>query len=556
MKLNVYNPAPLLFSLTSAIFLYACTNGSNQTTLKQRTSHLIVIGVDGMSPDGIINAETPVMDQLIKEGSHTLNARGVLPTSSSTNWASMVSGAGPEQHGITSNGWERDDHTLPAVTTGREKIFPTIFSVIKNQKPDLKMAAIYDWGGFGRLIERSILDYDRNGEDEDITAKLAIDYIKSEQPHFLFVHLDHVDHAGHHYGHKTSDYYKSVTKADKLIGEIIQASKDAGLFEETIFIVSADHGGIGYGHGGETLDEIEIPFIIYGKGIKKNKRISQEVYQYDNAATVAYAFGLKQPYAWIGKPVKSVFEGNPDPVLDKNTVVRVPAPVIIPKPNLYEPAGGLFIDENAVLKIESSDEVKVRYTLDGQEPTENSPVYSDPITLDKTTVVMARAFGAGQETSRTAKAYFRVVHSDNGNGVRYDYFEGTGWHSLPLFEKLKPLKSGSSFQIRIDSINDRKDQFAIRYSTYLKIEQAGSYKFYLVSDDGSKLFINNQLIVDNDGGHGAIERSGTAELEAGMALLEVTYFNEGGGYWLDTYYKGPGIPKQIIPADKLFLNRE
>ncbi len=556
MKLNVRHPLRLLLALASVIFLYACTHESNQTTLKQRARHVIVIGVDGLSPDGIINATTPVIDQLIKEGSHTLNARGVLPTSSSTNWASMVSGAGPEQHGITSNGWERDDHTLPAVTTGLEKIFPTIFSVIKNQKPDLKMAAIYDWGGFGRLIERSILDYDQHGEDEDITAQLAIDYIKSEQPHFLFVHLDHVDHAGHHYGHKTPDYYKSVTKADKLIGDIIQASRDAGLFEETIFIVSADHGGIGYGHGGETLDEIEIPFIICGKGIKKNKRISQQVYQYDNAATVAYAFGLKQPHAWIGKPVKPVFEGNPDPVLDKNTVIQLPAPVIIPKPNLYESAGGLFIDENAVLKIEASDDVKIRYTLDGQEPTENSPIYSDPITLDKTTVVMARAFGAGQETSRAAKAYFRIVHSNNGNGVRYEYFEGSDWHSLPLFEKLKPIKSGSKFQIRIDSINDRKDQFAIRYSTYLKIEQVGSYKFYLVSDDGSKLFINNQLIVDNDGGHGAIERSGTTQLESGMVLLEVTYFNEGGGYWLDTYYKGPGIPKQIIPADKLFLNRQ
>ncbi len=61
------------------------------------------------------------------------------------------------------------------------------------------------------------------------------------------------------------------------------------------------------------------------------------------------------------------------------------------------------------------------------------------------------------------------------------------------------------------------------------------------------------MVVDNDGGHGAIERSGTVMLEKGKAYLEVDYFNEAGGWWLDTYYTGPDIPKQIIPADKLFL---
>ena len=64
------------------------------------------------------------------------------------------------------------------------------------------------------------------------------------------------------------------------------------------------------------------------------------------------------------------------------------------------------------------------------------------------------------------------------------------------------------------------------------------------------------MIVDNDGGHGAIERSGMVNLEEGMAHLEVEYFNEGGGYWLDTYYKGPDFAKQIIPADKLFLSNQ
>ena len=118
----------------------ACTNGAKNKSNIAGVKHVIVIGVDAMSPDGIINAKTPVLDEIMKNGAYTLNARGVLPTSSSTNWASMVSGAGPEQHGVTSNGWERDDFNIPAVLTGTEDIFPTIFGVSKEQRPELE-----DW---------------------------------------------------------------------------------------------------------------------------------------------------------------------------------------------------------------------------------------------------------------------------------------------------------------------------------------------------------------------------------------------------------------------------
>jgi len=466
----------------------------------------------------------------------------------------MVSGAGPEQHGVTSNGWERDDHILPAVLTGTEDIFPTIFGVVKTKKPKLKISAIYDWGGFGRLIERSALDYDQNGENEDVTTQLAVNHIKSAKPDFLFIHLDHADHAGHEHGHKTQEYYTAVAKADKLIGDIIQATKDAGIYDETIFIIASDHGGIGYGHGGETLDEIEIPFLIYGKNIKKGHLIKHKVYQYDKASTVAFALGIEQPYAWIGKPVKNAFEGFPEPAVFGDAKVLIAAPIIYPKPNLYEPAGGLYVDENAELKIESSGNTEVRFTMDGTKPTRSSTLYSGPVQIDKSTVVMAKAFGSQNEESTVSEAFFRVIATGNGIGVNFKYYEGEDWHFLPVFETLQPIKTGKKYQIRIDDINERPGQFAIKYSSYLKIDEAGEYKFYITSDDGSKLFINGDMIVDNDGGHGAIERSGIVNLEEGRAHLEVEYFNEAGGWWLDTYYKGPGLTKQIIQADKLYLN--
>ncbi len=99
-----------------------------------------------------------------------------------------------------------------------------------------------------------------------------------------------------------------MSKADTLIGNLLEATKAAGTYDETLFIISSDHGGVGTKHGGETLAEIEIPFLLLGPGIKKNFQIPHQVMTYDNAATVAYAFGLETPYTWIGRPVKSAFE--------------------------------------------------------------------------------------------------------------------------------------------------------------------------------------------------------------------------------------------------------
>ena len=531
--------------------ILACEKNQNSKDFK--TEHLIIIGVDAMSPNGIINANTPVMDELMANGSYTLNARGVLPTSSSTNWASMVSGSGPEQHGVTSNGWERDDHTLPPAITGKEEIYPTIFGIARQQRPKMEMGAIYTWSGFGRLIERSVLDFDISEENDESTIKVASTYIKMKKPNFLFIHLDEVDHVGHSLGHKTKHYYNAVEHIDKQIGEVIQATKEAGIFHNTTFIISADHGGIGYGHGGETEDEIEIPFIIYGKGIKKNYIINNQVYTYDNAATAALLLGVEQPQAWIGRPVITVFKGISESKV-QNQKTKIPPPTLYPKSYLYDFAGGLYVDQKAEVKMEAIGEATIRYTTDGTIPNRNSKIYNGKFTIDKTTVVMAKAFNGEDQESKVSKAYYRMVKKSSENGIRYNYYESKkNMDFLPDFEKMKPVKSGKKYEFRIDDINQVKYQFGIRFTSFIKIEQSGEYFFYLLSDDGSRLYINNMLIVDNDGGHGAIERKGSITLQPGLHKITLDYHNQQGGAWLDAFYKGPGIPKQIIPPHLLFL---
>src|SRR5262245_38119636 len=77
-----------------------------------RADHALLIGIDGLGSEGFRRAQPPAMRALVDAGAHTLAARGVIPTVSSPNWASMISGAGPAEHGVTSNDWMPDNHPI------------------------------------------------------------------------------------------------------------------------------------------------------------------------------------------------------------------------------------------------------------------------------------------------------------------------------------------------------------------------------------------------------------------------------------------------------------
>ena len=269
--------------------------------------YVVVVGIDGLGVYGVTNAATPVMRRLMASGAYTLRARGVMPTVSSPNWASMIMGAGPEQHGVTSNDWETNKFEIPPLAIGPGGMFPTIFGVLRAQRPGAVIACFHDWAGFGRLLEATAPDHLEHCLGPTNTVDAAIAYFSLKRPTFTFIHLDHVDHAGHHAGHRTPEYYAAVEVADRLIGKLIDGLRAAGMWNQTIILVTADHGGKAKGHGGATLEEIEIPWIISGPGIATGKVLQSPVNTYDTAATIAYIFGLKPPPVWIGRPVLEAF---------------------------------------------------------------------------------------------------------------------------------------------------------------------------------------------------------------------------------------------------------
>ena len=131
-----------------------------------------------------------------------------------------------------------------------------------------------------------------------------------------------------------------------------------------------------------------------------------------------------------------------------------------------------------------------------------------------------------------------------GARVHYTYYEGN-WSELPDFSKLQSHSTGEISNISLE-MNHRKDQFGVRFQTYLHLEKEGEYTFFLKSDDGSRLIIGEQMVIDNDEIHGVVEKQGKRKLGKGVHSLKVDYFEASGGEEVSLEIQGPGIKRGSI----------
>lgn len=140
-----------------------------------------------------------------------------------------------------------------------------------------------------------------------------------------------------------------------------------------------------------------------------------------------------------------------------------------------------------------------------------------------------------------------VVH-----GLTYQVYEGA-WTALPVFDELQARKTGTVTNVSL-APRTRDDFFAIRFRGCLIVPADGSYTFYTNSDAGSRLILDGEIVVDNDGDHALRERSGVVELTEGMHPMEIHYFETEGESALEVSWEGPGIAKEAIPDGALSVN--
>ncbi len=117
---------------------------------------------------------------------------------------------------------------------------------------------------------------------------------------------------------------------------------------------------------------------------------------------------------------------------------------------------------------------------------------------------------------------------------------------------MTPASTGTAATIVMDQpVLKTRDAFALMFTGHILIEKAGTYTFFISSDDGSRFYIDGELLINNDGLHGMVEKLGTVNLTSGLHPINATYFDNGGGDGLRMSWSGPEIDKQEIPADVL-----
>ena len=269
--------------------------------------NVVVVSVDGLRPDAIEMYGAPTLLRLMREGSYTLSARTIDPSTTLPSHTSMLTGLPPERHGVLWNNVataEADAIEMPNIfSLARAKGYSTAAFFSKAKFQPLQLAGTLDYsqapgGWFGRWSsERTLTD-------------VAL-YLNDARPNVLFVHLTDPDAAGHRAGWMTADYGRAIRAADNAVSRLLDLADDAYGSGNYSLIVTADHGGHGTGHGTADARDVTIPWIAWGRGVRPGAlAASVEVQTMDTAATVLWLLGLQLPTDWAGEAVVQAYQAS------------------------------------------------------------------------------------------------------------------------------------------------------------------------------------------------------------------------------------------------------
>lgn len=268
------------------------------------TTHLVLISIDGLRPDAISAFDSPNLRRLTREGSYTLDARTILPSKTLPSHTSMLTGEGPERHGVLWNN--------VAMATKDTVELPTIFGVARAH--GYQTAAFFSKPKFNAIQQPGTLDYSqapRNWFAKWSVNKTTTDverYLETERPNVLFVHLAEPDTTGHRDGWMSAAYGRAVTQADAGVGRIMASAERAFGDGNYTLIVTSDHGGHDGDHGKDDPRDVTIPWLAWGRGVKPGLLPAGDlVNTVDTASTSLWLLGLREPTEWAGTPVTAAF---------------------------------------------------------------------------------------------------------------------------------------------------------------------------------------------------------------------------------------------------------
>ncbi|WP_409346498.1 alkaline phosphatase family protein [Paenibacillus sp. MBLB4367] len=272
--------------------------------MMSRINRVLVLGIDGAGQFAK-NTDIPNIRKLFEKGALTFEAQTVYPSISAECWGAMFHGVNPEKHKLT-------NEIAAAQAFPEDSPYPSFMKLARQAWPDCKLAAFSEWSPINRGIIEESCSFHAVSVSVPELAEQAADYIRANPDvKVLYMQFDHVDGAGHKFGYGEEGHLDSITECDGHIGTVLQAVEEAGLMEDSLILVTTDHGGGGDGkprsHGSADPLDMTIFWGCYGPGIAPGTKLPSGITIKDTAAVVAYALGLEAPAEWEGKVPEGLF---------------------------------------------------------------------------------------------------------------------------------------------------------------------------------------------------------------------------------------------------------
>ena len=252
--------------------------------------------IDGLRPDALLATDAPHINGMRQRGAWTLQAQSVQPSITLVRHMSIFHAVPPTRHGIMQNLYQPLARPLPG-----------LFEQV--QQAGLRSGFFYNWEPLRDIGRPGSLHYSHfhaNSHDfihgDRKLMQRAVRYVNVEKPDFLFLYLGSLDEVGHAYGWMSSEYLAQVSLVDGVVGEML-----AGLPPHSTVLLQSDHGGHDRTHGTNMPEDMDIPWIITGPGIRQNHEISQPVSLLNSAPTLTAVLHIPPAPQWDGRCVEEIF---------------------------------------------------------------------------------------------------------------------------------------------------------------------------------------------------------------------------------------------------------
>jgi len=273
-----------------------------------RLRRVLIVSIDGLRPDALLRARTPVLRDLMDRGSFSMWAMTVPMAVTLPSHTSMLTGVPVETHKVDWNG-----DPPPGKDPYPKR--PTLFEVAKAAGYSTALAA--GKSKFIALVKAGTLNLAYTPKAGSIATDGAVTdtaaaWIARRAPEVLFVHLAEVDGAGHDLGWGSGPQLQAIATADSCVGRLLEALRRRGLLDSTLVIVSTDHGGAALTHGADDGRSRYIPWIIVGPQVRRGFDLTLvpglNIRTEDTFATACAVLGIQPREPVEGSAVTAAFD--------------------------------------------------------------------------------------------------------------------------------------------------------------------------------------------------------------------------------------------------------